>query len=642
MEPVHSDAIPFPGAHPLGGYSKSYVLLGLTSNTNIPTDEQYVYEPLPVGGEYVRLLEITPGQTEPLYSLRIFLLNGCFGNYEALSYVWGNPYDRANIKIDGKILSITINLSHALRALVSDGKTRRLWIDAVCVNQEDLDERSQQVRLMRKIYERSSGVPIWLGNDNTVIAEECMNLLKDTARISRALLTKYDRPFNIPNPMAENPICTDQKKWALVHELTELPWFSRVWVLQEAGLAPRATLIWGRQMLDFSDLVEVGLLHSEAGHLFVIPVNGLFRISDTFYDLWRTFTTPFAHWRSMISKGLIQSTSVDRSPITLAEILHIGRRFKATDLRDYVFAFLGHPTAVDPVTYEPLINPNYNKPLLEVYYEAGRALLRTCELTFFLSCVDRDQAALDDAFPSWVPQWHLAKYVSALGYPVNRYRAGGYDKNPIFSVDENRRRLKIRGFILDTILWAANAMTDEDFDFLHTDRHPSVIEKIWTELRPHDVGPERRYSDEEKIEAFSVTLTADAVQLKDQPPGTMDQLRRSFKAYCVKFGCTLVPGFDPEFSEAESWGFERRFWWAALNRRFFRTKTGWYGLAHKLIREGDVCCVFEGVRVPFVLRPVDGEGYKLVGDAYVHGVMRGEAVTMMKNGSFVEEDIIIV
>ena len=600
-----------------------------------------MYEPFPAGGEYIRLLEISPGQTEALYSLRIFPLSECYEYYEALSYVWGSPHDRTNIIIDGKILSITVNLSHALRGLAPESETRSLWIDAICVNQEDLDERSQQVQLMRKIYERSSSVPIWLGNVDNAISEECFGLLKDTARISRALLTKYGNPDHIPNPMVDNPICADQEKWDCVSKLVNLPWFSRVWVLQEAGVAPRATLIWGTSMLDFGDLVEVALLHSAAGHLPILPDFSLLKIADTLSDLWNTFATSVS-WRSKLSKGLVQFLDGDRPKVTLTDILHVGRRFNATDLRDYVFAFLGHPTAMEPTTRELLITPSYSKPLLEVYYEAGRALLRTCELTFVLSCVDRDQAALDSAFPSWVPQWHLAKYVTALGYPANRYQAGGYNKIPVFYVDEKQRLLKIRGFILDTIPWVANATTDRDFEFHHTDHHPPLIEKIWRELKPHDDGPERRYRDEEKMDAFSATLAADVMRLEDATESTMDQLRVSFKAYCVKFGCATVPGFDPGFSEAESWLYERKLSWAAYNRRFFRTKTGWYGIAHRLIREGDVCCVFEGVRVPFVLRPVSGGGYKLVGDAYVHGIMRGEAVAMMKNGGLVEEDIVIV
>jgi hypothetical protein len=638
-----SDEIPYPGAHPLGGYSTEYTLLGSSSNAGIPRGDRYVYETLPATGEHIRLLEITPGRTGPSYSLQVFPLCDCSGHYEALSYVWGDPTIRNRIEIDRKTLTITTNLSHALGALAPENKPRRLWVDAICVNQENLDERSQQVRLMRKIYEHASNVPIWLGNDDTAIAEECFGLLKDTARISRALLKEHGHPEMIPNPMAENPVCADLVKWELVRELVNLPWFSRVWVLQEAGMAPNATLVWGKSMLDFSDLVEAALLHAAAGHLLVLPDFGLLRISDTFSDLWNTFE-PAKSWRSSLSQPLVRFLDGDRPKPTLTEILHIGRRFQATDKRDFVFAFLGHPTAWDPSTGKLLVRPDYNKPLAEVYYEAGRALIETCDLTFVLSCVDRDQDALDSDFPSWVPQWHLAKYVSALGYPANRYRAGGSSKEkPVFYVDEAKRRLSIRGFVLDTIPWVANATTNRDFEFHNTDYRPPVVEKIWRELQPHDNdGSGGRYTEEGKADAFFATLTADVMRLEEPTENTIGLLRRSFHAHCSKFGFTTISGSNQQVPETESWIFERKFAWAAHNRKFFRTKSGWYGLAHRLMREGDVCCVFEGVRVPFVLRPVGTGMYKLVGDAYIHGVMRGEAIVMQKDGFFVEEDIVIL
>ncbi|KAJ8065231.1 hypothetical protein OCU04_005936 [Sclerotinia nivalis] len=96
-----------------------------------------------------------------------------------------------------------------------------------------------------------------------------------------------------------------------------------------------------------------------------------------------------------------------------------------------------------------------------------------------------------------------------------------------------------------------------------------MVENIWRELEPHDDGPERRYRDEEKMDAFSATLTADAMRLKDTTGNAMDQFRKNFKAHCVKFGCAMVPEFDPGFSMAESWLFERNFAWAVHSRRFF-------------------------------------------------------------------------
>jgi hypothetical protein len=139
-----------------------------------------------------------------------------------------------------------------------------------------------------------------------------------------------------------------------------------------------------------------------AGHLFPVSDIGLFKITDTFADLWNSMATSMS-WKRELSKRPVQSLEAQRPKVSFTEVLHIGRRLEATDHRDYVFAFLGHPSALNPQTGEILLNPDYNKSLLDVYYETACALLKTAELSFILSCVDRNQETLDSDFPSWVP-----------------------------------------------------------------------------------------------------------------------------------------------------------------------------------------------------------------------------------------------
>jgi hypothetical protein len=74
------------------------------------------------------------------------------GAYEALSYVWGDKNGSANIHCNGAPLNITRNLEDALRKIRLEKEPRYLWVDAICINQEDVHERGHQVRLMRSIY----------------------------------------------------------------------------------------------------------------------------------------------------------------------------------------------------------------------------------------------------------------------------------------------------------------------------------------------------------------------------------------------------------------------------------------------------------------------------------------------------------
>ncbi|KAF5640054.1 uncharacterized protein FTJAE_4601 [Fusarium tjaetaba] len=90
-------------------------------------------------------------------------------DYEALSYAWGSSGDQATIAVNNTTLQVTQNLKDALTYLRHDSKPRPLWIDAICINQSDVDERSSQVRLMGRIYSSASCVISWLGLEDDPI-----------------------------------------------------------------------------------------------------------------------------------------------------------------------------------------------------------------------------------------------------------------------------------------------------------------------------------------------------------------------------------------------------------------------------------------------------------------------------------------
>lgn len=84
-------------------------------------------------------------------------------SYEALSYVWGSPTFDRPIQCDGKTLLITVNLEAGLRRLRKGRASRLVWVDAICINQNSVQERNHQVELMGKVYAQSSRVIVWLG-----------------------------------------------------------------------------------------------------------------------------------------------------------------------------------------------------------------------------------------------------------------------------------------------------------------------------------------------------------------------------------------------------------------------------------------------------------------------------------------------
>ena len=143
----------------------------------------YSYTPF-ANENSIRLLHLEPGfDGTPLQaSLSVHDLDGQFP-YDALSYVWGKPDLNKSLSIDEHELRITYNLHTSLRHLRYPDRVRTLWIDAICINQQDLTEKGPQVALMGRIYRQADTVLCWLGELSThrLWALQFLHLLAEEA-----------------------------------------------------------------------------------------------------------------------------------------------------------------------------------------------------------------------------------------------------------------------------------------------------------------------------------------------------------------------------------------------------------------------------------------------------------------------------
>jgi hypothetical protein len=101
------------------------------------------------------------------------------GTYEALSYTWGDPIPVKPLVLDDKKIRITKNLDAALRHLRRTGAPRRLWIDALCIRQDDAADKNLFIPMMHKIYGSAVGKIVWL-REATEDSDEAISILEDT------------------------------------------------------------------------------------------------------------------------------------------------------------------------------------------------------------------------------------------------------------------------------------------------------------------------------------------------------------------------------------------------------------------------------------------------------------------------------
>ncbi|KAH8775313.1 heterokaryon incompatibility protein-domain-containing protein [Diaporthe sp. PMI_573] len=171
-------------------------------------------------------------------------------SYEALSYCWGErPRLRNMITVDGKVLFITENLLKALENLRYDTEDRTIWIDAICIDQSNIQERGHQVGWMTKVYEHAFRVLFWLG-DAGYIAGSLISLLKSfEEKVPPEAWENW--PLDDPMWSVHWKLAQDgQQAYDYPSELKSLmtnPWFRRVWILQEVARARQASIgcIWG-------------------------------------------------------------------------------------------------------------------------------------------------------------------------------------------------------------------------------------------------------------------------------------------------------------------------------------------------------------------------------------------------------------
>jgi hypothetical protein len=253
------------------------------------------------------------------------------------------------------VFLVAKNLEEALRCFIASGKSGYIWIDAICINQLDNEERTQQVQSMAKIYESAISVLVWLGmGDEDMksvfyrlrIAEDhqraLMHQLEETMT-SRMALSAYDYEEGLPvlrKPTNELPGLSD-RDLPSIDRIFRHPWWSRIWVIQEATVAKELMVWCSTESISWSTLSEIysgpQLQENDAkvsGRKNLEPM----RKTNMLRLGWRTSIGAQQKW-----------TISSYSPESLAEegyaflttLASAFRGARATDNRDKIYALLG-------------------------------------------------------------------------------------------------------------------------------------------------------------------------------------------------------------------------------------------------------------------------------------------------------------
>ncbi|KAK4442364.1 heterokaryon incompatibility protein-domain-containing protein [Podospora aff. communis PSN243] len=346
--------------------------------------QAFCYTPLDEEGQQTRLFTLLPGKRQsPLCGILVAANLKNDLQYDALSYVWGDPTPLFELVVNGDMLEIAENLCKALLAIRLETEPLTLWIDAICINQEDIDERGRQVQLMRSIYGSANAVRVWLDIDIDLGSPAL-----EAAQTQPLVLTRHDLAF-----------------WDPFYQIFSNAYWGRLWTQQEFFLSRRLVFQF-----------PTGTLDGEPVIAFERAANNIwFGSLDSGQASVDYSTNTFGHGLFSTLDDGFESTRgdgfsyADNNGAFLLNLWLRSHGLKSTDPRDHVYGLVG--LAKD--CREHMIDSDYNLTTLEAYAQVIEHSIRTTSSLAFL-CYQHTLSGGDvphccspangeSTLPTWLP-----------------------------------------------------------------------------------------------------------------------------------------------------------------------------------------------------------------------------------------------
>lgn len=582
---------------------------------------------LNITAKEIRVLVLQPGfKDDPINcSLNVVSL-GDEPDYEALSYVWGSPEDPVTITVNGNPLLVTQHAAEALNYLRLPEQSRTVWIDSVCINQQDIAERSEQVTLMGEIYRSAKTVLAFLG-PSTMVPE--MGEEKDEDDNGE---DNFDTMYEI----AEGGTVSDDRARRLLRYLLffliHAVWFSRVWILQEMALAKKEPLICcGRRSIPWDKFF---LAWAKA------------QTYKPWYNLWRQAMTHIKpDMIPLFMNGLARPGILDelRQGIktggtkSITELVAASRTAGATDPRDKIYALF----SMIPKAENRLIKVDYRKDVGTVYAEAMASAFANGKGLKLLSTTSLSDPASGLSYPSWVPDFANEPDdeeadpnplpLHPLGVGVSGIKAASEKA----IVDSDLKTVRVEGLFVDVI---HDVLQFKEFVDDSMEQFQEVEKLVANATERHPPSPRTYLEDFKSKEPLWAMLISNKGKQENEPSpesyGKMYEVyrgRAEVPAELKNMGGEYVDdwAFTPNWQQE----YRNRLFGQLPKRAFFTTECGLSGRGMRWIKKGDHVVILLGAPVPFILRPVSDGNYQVVGIAYVGGIMDGGLVNhVLKNG----------
>ncbi|PYI03583.1 hypothetical protein BO78DRAFT_322534 [Aspergillus sclerotiicarbonarius CBS 121057] len=402
--------------------------------------------------QQIRLLCIHPSQS-PQSPMQCSLQTVSLKHrpkFEALSYVWGTNHAAEQIFLEGSEFNVTPNLAKALYALRDAYLKRTMWIDYICINQSDIEEKNTQVPLMGSIYGSADGVVSWLGDASPAIeravtwVERCV----DRKTSTRALYWSWLSVKSVFSTRATvERINAQLAAMQGVFEIATVPYWSRKWTYQECLLAKQEpTFVCGHLAFKASKVLEA--LSS------MTNINWDEMKLPQSQDERALVTAALAEHDNYLSRNNINMIAIylDRGktrgvPLTLHLYMTIQRQCQ--NPRDRIYALYGLCPDIQKVHPQ-----DYNKAFETITLETTTWLIKNDGAGGVLSNLPFSvHNVLKSSLPTWVPDYQGDFSLFFKSYSQNPFM----DHRENEEYEENRYVSHICEDLLTLHLWAYRA-----------------------------------------------------------------------------------------------------------------------------------------------------------------------------------------
>ncbi|ETS78454.1 hypothetical protein PFICI_10516 [Pestalotiopsis fici W106-1] len=640
-----------------------------------PWNSSYEYRPFAP----VRLLHVFRHSDDSIRgTLQNFSLDSLdCPQFTSISYVWGPQVYSHAILVDGHYFPVLDSVYSILEALCDSSAFQDeywVWIDSICINLRDPQERASQVLLMKQIYSRSKHTIAWLGEKSAEL-EEGIAFMAHLAN-SYSDILEFNQTRN-SREVPERLWLPD--KWRALGVFLDLPWWKRIWTLQEYVSSRTIDLYCGSDHVSEDILMTAltAIWHCEPSSLLLRP------------DVW----TPA--WTRDRLRSWYQAKVYSENMSIVALMAYSGA-CELTDPRDRIYGLLGLAKESDRAM---IGRPAYADDVGDIYLRLVESFISTyqsidiiCFAQIFraVQSAEANEECLDHQWPSWLPDWrvrvvpfvtplmvsqtsgrHIGNFrppMSSFDWEVDSaaipYRAHA-DMAGLVDIDYQTRHLKCQGFFVDLVDGLGGALESPDHSSTQSASPLVQSTSVWnTQSQKQDINPLEFITD------LVRTLTLDREDRYLMFPAAADDFRNEFlnlvhisqtdrrellparcKSACAWYDANkslllqghtleeicLESSSSPMFAAsldavgADEASFASRLIDCTspitMQRKLLVTASGLIGMAPPHARKGDIVCVLLGCSVPVMLRELRADqqfAYSFVGECYIHGIMDGE------------------